>query len=41
MSENLELVQQWIVFDFRDGKISRTRTFLDRGEASRAAGAAE
>jgi ketosteroid isomerase-like protein len=30
-----------IIFDFRDGKISRSRAFLDHGEALRAAGLAE
>jgi ketosteroid isomerase-like protein len=29
------------VFDFRDGKVSRIRLFLDHGEALRAAGLAE
>ena len=28
------------IFDFRDGKISRVRTYLDHGEALRAAGLA-
>jgi len=30
-----------IVLEFRDGKISRSRSFLDHGEALRAAGVAE
>lgn len=30
-----------MVFDFRGGKISRVRTYLDHGEASRAAGLSE
>jgi ketosteroid isomerase-like protein len=29
------------VFEFRDGKISRMRAFLDQGEALRAAGLSE
>ena len=29
------------IFDFRDGKIARVRTYLDHGEALRAAGLAE
>jgi ketosteroid isomerase-like protein len=29
------------IFDFRDGKISRVRTYLDHGEALRAAGLQE
>jgi ketosteroid isomerase-like protein len=28
------------IFDFRDGKISRSRTYLDKDEARRAAGLA-
>jgi ketosteroid isomerase-like protein len=27
-----------IIFDFRDGKMSRSKAYLDRGEALRAAG---
>ena len=30
-----------MVFDFRGGKVSRARTYLDQGEALRAAGLAE
>jgi ketosteroid isomerase-like protein len=30
-----------VVIDFRDGKISRTRSYLDHGEALRAAGLSE
>jgi ketosteroid isomerase-like protein len=30
-----------LVFDFRDGKISRLRSYLDQAEASRAAGLAQ
>jgi ketosteroid isomerase-like protein len=32
---------QWVLYDFRDGKISRLRGYLDHGEALRAAGLAE
>ncbi len=28
----------WMLADFRDGKLSRTRSYLDHGEALRAAG---
>jgi ketosteroid isomerase-like protein len=30
-----------VIYDFRDGKVCRTRAFLDHGEALRAAGLAE
>jgi ketosteroid isomerase-like protein len=30
-----------VIYDFRDGRISRVRTYLDHGEALRAAGLAE
>ena len=30
-----------VVFDFRDGKMSRVRAYLDHGEALRAAGLSE
>ena len=33
--------QQTAIYDFRDGKISRGRVFLDHGEALRAAGLTE
>jgi ketosteroid isomerase-like protein len=33
--------RQSILFDFRDGKISRVRAYLDHGEALRAVGLAE
>jgi len=33
--------RQTAIYDFRDGKISCARTFLDHGEALRAAGLAE
>jgi ketosteroid isomerase-like protein len=32
---------QTVICDFRDGRIWRTRTFLDHGEALRAAGLTE
>ena len=31
----------WMLADFRNGKLSRTRSYLDRGEALRAAGLSE
>jgi len=30
-----------VIFEFRDGKISRSRSYLDHGEALRAAGLVE
>jgi ketosteroid isomerase-like protein len=40
MSEDLATRDVGMIFDFRDGKISRSRTYLDKDEARRAAGLA-